>query len=144
VDEERARVVLVHARPLDAAELLEPPVAHPRVHRRERAQLVPDVLGGSRAEIVTEAATELVDDLDVVARLARRVVRLAHALHASLARGHRPLDLAQRRRRGQHDVGELGRARDEEVLDDEMVEPFEQALGALLVGFSLRRVLAYD
>ena len=100
VDEERARVVLVRARPLDAAELLEPRVAHPRVHRRERAQLVPDVLGRGRAEVVAEAATELVDDLDVVAGLGRRVVRLAHALHAALARGDGPLDLAQRRRRG--------------------------------------------
>ena len=45
VQELVARVLLVRARPLDAAELLEPRVAHARVHRRERAQLVPDLLG---------------------------------------------------------------------------------------------------
>ena len=110
--------------------------------RRERAQLVPDVLRARAAEVVAEPARELVDDLDVVARLARRVERLAHALHAALARGHRSLGLAERRRGGQHDVGELRRLRQEEVLHDEMVEPFEQADRALLVGFALRRVLA--
>ena len=46
VDEELAGVVLVAARPLDAAELREPRVAHARVHGRERAQLVPHVLRG--------------------------------------------------------------------------------------------------
>ena len=144
VDEERARVVLVRARPLDAAELLEPRVAHPCMHRRERAQLVPDVLGARRAELVAEAPSELVDDLDVVAGSPGGVVRLAHALHAALARGDGALDLAQRRRRREDDVGELRGAREEEVLDDEVVEPLEQPLGALLVRLSLRRVLADD
>ena len=93
---------------------------------------------------MAESACEVVDDLDVVAGIGGRVVRLAYALHAPLARGDRALDLAQRRRRGEDDVGELGGAREEEVLDDEVVEPLEQPLGALLVRLSLGGVLADD
>ena len=93
---------------------------------------------------MAEAARELVDDLDVVAGLARRVVRLSHALHAPLARGDGSLDLAERRRRREDDVRELRGRREEEVLDDEVVEPVEQPLGALLVRLALGRVLAHD
>ena len=93
---------------------------------------------------MAQAARELVDDLDVVAVAAGGVVGLAHALHAALTRGDGALDLAERRGRRQDDVGQLGRAREEEVLDDEVVEALEQPLRALLVGLSLRRVLADD
>ena len=79
------------------------------------------------AEVVAETARELVDDLDVVARLAGRVERLAHALHAPLARRDRAFRLGPAGAAGEHDVGELGGPRQEEVLDDEMVEAFEQA-----------------
>ena len=105
-------MLLVPARPLDAAELLEPRVAHAGVHRRERTQLVPDVLraSGCRGRRPSRRA-ELVDDLDVVARLARRVERLAHALHAPLARGDRAFRLGPAGAAGEDDVGELGRLR---------------------------------
>src|SRR5207249_2716956 len=45
VEEELARVVVVVARPLEPAVLLEPRVAHAGMHRREAAHLVPDHLG---------------------------------------------------------------------------------------------------
>ena len=48
-------MLLVRARPLDAAVRLEPVVAHPAVHRRERAQLVPDLLGRRVAPVVARA-----------------------------------------------------------------------------------------
>ena len=71
---------------------------------------VPNVLGACAAEVGAEALRELVDDLDVVARLARRVERLAHTLHSSLARRHGPLRLRPAGAAGQHDVGQLGGA----------------------------------
>src|SRR5689334_23058249 len=108
-------MVLVGARPLDAAELLEPVVAHPTVVGRDRAQLVPNVLCARATEVVAEPARELVDDLDVVAGLTGRVERLADALHAALARRHGALGLAECRRRGEDDVCELCRAREEEI-----------------------------
>ena len=144
VEEERSRILLVGARPLDAAERLEPRVAHARVHRRQRAALVPDVFRARRSEVVPQPPRQLVDDLDVVAGLAGRVVRLAHALDSALARCDCALYLAERRGRGQDDVGELRGAREKEILDDEVVEAGEQPLGALLVRLALRRVLADD
>src|SRR5204862_3779745 len=108
VQEELPWIVLVAARPLDAAELFEPGVAHARVHRREGAQLVPEILGARAAEIVSHSARELVDDRRILARLAGRVERRAGALHAPLARGHRPPGLAQRRGGGKDDAGARG------------------------------------
>ncbi len=85
------------------------------------------------AEVDAEPPRELVDDLDVVARLAGRVERLAHALHAALARGDGPLGLRPAGTARQHDVGELGGLRQEEVLHDEMVEP-PRAVSRALAG----------
>ena len=62
---------------------------------------------------------------DVVARLARRLERLADALDAPLAVRDRALRLAPARRGGQHDVGELRGLRQEDVLHDEVVELVE-------------------
>src|SRR3954447_4729290 len=93
---------------------------------------------------MAESAREVVDDLDVVAGFARRVVGLAHALDAALARRDGALGLAECRRRGEDDVGELGGRRDKEILDHEVIEALEQPLGALLVSLSLRGVLADD
>ena len=139
-----AGMLLVPARPLDAPKLVEPRVGHAGMHRRQRAQLVPDVFRARAAEVVAEATGELVDDLDVVARLAGRVERLADALHPPLAGRDRPLRLGPAGGAGEHDVGELRGPRQEEVLDDEMVEPGEEAHRALLVRLRLRGVLADD
>jgi hypothetical protein len=141
----RLEAVLVEARPLDPAQLVEAGVAHPGVHRREPADLVPHVLGGLiRLAVVpgvAELAGEVEDDLDVVAGLARRVERLAAQLHPAFGVGHRAVGLAPRRRAGQHDVGELGGLGEEEVLDDEVVEAFEGGQGVVAIGLGLSRVL---
>ena len=144
VQELLAWMLLVPARPVDPAELLEPRVAHPGVHRRQATQLVPHVLGRRTAEVDAETPAELVDDLDVVARLTGRIERLAHALDATLARRDGALPFAPRRRSRQDDVGHLRGLRPEDVLDDEVVEPLEQATSALLIRLRLRRVLADD
>ena len=129
VQELRPGMLLVQARPLQAAVLLEPGVAHPGVHRRERAELVPHVLGDRVGPVVPEPARELGEDPHVVARLAGRIECLAHALHATLAVRHRPLALAPRRGRGEDDVGHLGGLREHDVLDDEEVEARRGACG---------------
>ena len=123
---------------------LEPVVAHPAVHRRERAQLVPDLLGRRVAPVVPQPACELTEDPGVVARLARRLERLAHALDASLAVRDGPVRLAPRRRARKHDVGHLCRSRHHDVLDDEEVELGQQPPRPVHVGFGLGRVLSDD
>ncbi len=85
VEEELAGVLLVVARPLEAALGLESSVAHAGVHGRQRAHLVPDVLGGRVAPVVPMAPRQVDDDVEVVARLARRLERAADALDAPLA-----------------------------------------------------------
>ena len=113
-----------------------------RAAYREKRSSFQTLLARGLAEVVAEPLRERVDDLDVVARLARRVERLAHALDAPLARGDEcPFRLTPGRRCGEHDVGHLRGLRQEDVLHDEMVEPGEQLLRARLVGFGLRRVL---
>ena len=76
--------------------------------------------------VVAQPRRQLTDDLDVIARLAGRVERAADALHAPLAVRDRALRLAPARGRRQHDVRQLRRAREEDVLHDEVVEPLEQ------------------
>ncbi len=128
-----------HWMPPSASSLV---VAHAAVHRRERAQLVPGLLGGRLAPVGAHAVGDRADDPAVVARLAGRVERLAHALDAALGVGDGALALAPGRARGQHDVGQLGGLRQQDVLDDEEVEAREQLARVLDVGLGLRRVLA--
>ena len=144
VETRRAEALLVGARPLDAAELLELRVRHARVHRRQRAHLVPDVLAGRVVPIEAKALGQLREDPLVVHRLARRVERLAHALDAALGVRDGAVGLAPRGRARQDHVGELGRLRREDVLHDEEVEAAEQAADAVRVGVGLGRVLADD
>ena len=138
----RARIVLVFARPLNATERLEPFPAHAPVHRRQRAQLVPRLLRRRDAEVAAQPLRQLADDPDVVLRVARRVERLPAPLHPPLAVRHRAVRLDPARRRGQHHVGHQRRLGEEDVLHDEVLEPFEQLQRMKAVGFRLRRVLA--
>src|SRR5205085_2273080 len=86
--ERRARIVLARARPLDAALLLQAPVAHPSVHGAQRPQLIPSLLHRGLAPVAPEAPGQLGDDPVVVASLARRIDGLAHSLHPPLATSH--------------------------------------------------------
>ena len=114
----------------------------PRVHRRERAQLVPRLLGARLPPVEAHALGDRADDPAVVARLAGRVERLAHALHAALGVRDGALGLAPRRARGEHDVGQLGGLGEQDVLHDHEIEAREQLARVLDVGLGLRRVLA--
>ncbi len=142
VQEQGAGVLLVGTRPLDAAELLEPFPAHAGVHRAERTQLLPCAERGDVAPVGAHALRELGDDPDVVLGVARRLERLAHPLHAALGVRHRPFRFERAVRRREHHVGELGRPRHEQVLDDQGVEAPQQHLRVLLVGLAAGGVLA--
>jgi hypothetical protein len=96
------------------------------VHRRQRAQLVPQLLGRRVAEVAAEPARQLGDDRDVVARAGRRRDRAPHPLHAALAVGDRAVGLGEAGGGRQHDVGQLGGLRQEDVLHDQHLEAGEQ------------------
>ena len=142
MEEQLARVVLVVARPLEAAQLLEPAVAHPGVDRRQASDLVPDRLGVGLAPGAAHPVGQVEDDRQVVAGAGRRRDRRAHALDAPLGVGDGAVALGPGRGGRQDDVGELGGLGQEQVLDDEEVEALEQLDRALLVGLGLDRVLA--
>src|SRR5438552_19067910 len=110
-------MVLVVARPLQPAELVEALVGHPGVDRRKRAELVPRVLGGLPAPVGAHPPGDLLDDPEVIASLARRLERLADTLDPSLTVRDRALALRPGRGRREDDVGELPRRGQEDVLD---------------------------
>src|SRR5579872_6863261 len=62
----------VIAGPLDAAQFLQPPVAHAAVHRAQRAQLVPYGFGVWLAPVMAKTPRQIVDDLGIVAHALRR------------------------------------------------------------------------
>ena len=145
VQERRARVVLVGARPLDAAELLQARVAHAGVHRAQRAQLVPRLLGVGLAPVVAQPAGELADDPAVVAR-ARRAGRPPCALRCTRRSllVTVPSDSHHAAVGGKTTSAISAVFGQEDVLDDHEVQPLEQLERALGVGLGLRRVLAKD
>ena len=142
VEEQRARVRLVRARPLDAAQLLEAFVGHPRMHRRERSQFLPGIVRRDRSPIEAQPLRQLHDDPDVVLRVAGWIQRLAHPLHPPLAVRHGPLGLRPRGGRREHHVGELRRLRHEDVLHDQAVQVLEQRGGVRGIGLGVGGVLA--
>ena len=74
------------------------------------------------APVVAEPAGELEEDPQVVARLARRLERLAHPLDPTLGVRDRALGLGPRGGGREDDIGDLGGRGQEDVLDDEQVE----------------------
>ena len=117
----RARVVLVGTGPLDSAQRLQARVAHPAVHRREAAQLVPNRLNRLVGPVATEAPGQFGDDLDVIASAGRRLERLPHPLHPAFAVGDRALRLRPGGTCGQHHVGQLSGSGQVEVLDHQVL-----------------------
>src|SRR5690349_4854338 len=85
VQEQLTGVLLIVARPLQPALLLEPFVCHPLEDRRQLTQLVPDRLGGRVAPVVPEPLGDLADDPDIVPRVAGGREGRAQPLHAPLA-----------------------------------------------------------
>jgi hypothetical protein len=145
VKERLTGMLLVGTRPLESAHLLETRVAHAAGEMgSDGAELVPDLLRRRFAPVVTQPPGDLRDDPQLVARARRRIDRLAHALDAPFAVGDGPLALAPRRGGRQDDVRELRRAREEDLLHDEMVEAAQPVLDVVRVGVGLRGILADD
>src|ERR1700730_2268445 len=100
----------VIAGPLDAAELLQSAVAHPRVHRTELAHFVPDAFRIRFTPIVPETPGQIINDRDVVANSRGRGHGTADTLHAALTRSNRAFGLAPPGGGRQNDVGHRGSA----------------------------------
>src|SRR4029079_17859775 len=97
--------------------------------------------GGLRPPAATEPAGDLADDLDVIPSACGRLERPADALHPALAVGDGAFGFRPTRGRGQHHVRHLGGLGEEDVLDDQVLEPAEKADGSRLVGLAASRVL---
>ena len=107
------------------------------------AQLLEDLLGAGVSEVLALAETvgEVDEDPPVHPRIAGRVDGLVDLDDATLAgRGGAFVFLVQRP--GQHDVGVVGRLRQEEVDDGVELEPIERLRGELCVGRRHSRVEA--
>ncbi len=144
VQNQRARVLLVRAGPLQPTMLIKPGIAHPLVHLGKAAQLVPSVLAGQLRPVVPHPPGKVGDDLQVLPCLTGRVQSLAAALHPSLGVGDGAFGLAPVRSRGQHHIGQLCGRGQHDVLYDEDVEVAEHLAGVGDVGLGLGRVLPHD
>ena len=114
------------------------------VRRRDRAQLVPDLLSGLYRPDMPHTLRDQTDDLDVVLGVARWFQCLSHALNPPFAVGESAVALAPRRGGGEHHVGILRRLGEEDVLHDDMIEVFQPFADRRGVGIGLHRVLAND
>src|SRR3954454_11086328 len=117
-------------------------VLQARVVGHDRHELVEDLARVVVVHRQADAVAHLLDDLPVLARLARRVEHLAPELHAAVGVRVRAV-LLEVRGRGQDHVGELGRLGQEDVLDDEELEGRERLADLVDVRVRQERVLAH-
>src|SRR5689334_15966688 len=80
-----AGVIECRTRPLQPVQLLEALVAHATVPRGEALDFLPDFRGRWRSPILPKPFCQCGENIDVISCGARRVQRLAHPLHSSLA-----------------------------------------------------------
>ena len=139
---EFARMRLIVAGPLNAAEFLKTLVTHARMHRTQRTQLVPNRLRIRFAPIAAKPLRQFVDDFHVVAHVVGQRHGGAHALHAALAARHRAFGFTPPGGAGQDDMGEFRRLRIKEVLHHKEFEPAYEFHGAVTVRFGIDRVFA--
>jgi hypothetical protein len=89
------------------------------------------------------AVGDLLDDPQVLTRVAGQRQRLAAHLHLAVGVGDRAVLLRPAGRR-QHDVGVHGGLGEEQVLHHEMLEMRQRLAGVIEIGIGHRRVLALD
>src|SRR3954463_14082581 len=141
-EHDRAVAVLRVRVGVELAGRAEVVVLQPRVVRHHRHELVEHL---ARVPVVhgqPDAVRHLLDDLPVLARLARGIEHLAPELDAAVGVRVGAVLLEVRRRRQDH-VGELGRLRQEDVLYDEEVERRERLADLVDVRVRQERVLAH-
>src|SRR5215471_7103702 len=135
---------LVITGPLDSAQLLESFVTHAGVHGAQLAQFVPDAFSVGRTPIVPKPASQIEDDLDVVADTRRWRHSTADALHPALAGSHGAITLTPTRGGRKDHVSKLRRFGIEEVLDQKKLESAKKFERMMTVGFRVGGVLAED
>ncbi len=94
------------------------------------------------APVVAHAPGQLADDVLIVSSFTRRGDGGPDPLHSPFGRGDRAFTLGPADRCRQHDVGQLGSASQEDVLDHEQVEAQEKLACVFDVGLGIGRVLA--
>ena len=139
-DDRIARVAFVAARVGHRVLALEPLPGDAGDVRHRVPHLVEDLRHRLIVPVEAELTRHLLDDPEVLARVARRVDRLAAELDEPVGVGEGARLLRERARR-QDDVGEVGRLGEEDVLHDEMLERRERsrawfASGSDIAGFS--------
>ena len=145
VQDGRAGMPRVRARPLKAPPghlvAVEAHMAHAAVRRRDRGYLVHDLRSGQTRLPVAHAVHDLREHVGVQPRPRRPLHGLAHALHAALGVRERAL-LLRVAAAGQHEVGQLRRLGEEQVLHHEEVERRERPQHVPRVRVGAHRVLA--
>ncbi len=90
-----------------------------------------------------DAASQLVENPEVFFRLAGRFNRLTSELHHAIGIGD-GADLLRPRGGGQHDVGEVRRFGEEDILHDQVIEGGERFAGVIDVRIGHRGVFSHD
>ena len=98
---------------------------------------------GSSRHVQAHAPGDLLDDPQVLPRVAGRIERLAAELHQPVGVGEGAGLLRERARR-QDDVGEVAGLGEEDVLHDQVLEHRQRFARVVGVGVGHRRVLAHD
>ena len=125
-----SRVRFVGAGPLDAAELFESPVGHPAKHgRRDRADIRPTPLRRSACPSRAQAAWRSAAMIHNSSRAspggssAFRTRCTRRSLFVTVPSASHQLEAA-----AEHDIGQLRRRRQEDLLHDEMSNPSSSAI----------------
>ena len=125
-----------------------PPLQHlrsdtPRQRRRHRGDLPHHVVGPAKSVSEAEPVAQVDQDVEVAARLARRLERglgeLDVPVGVDVGAG-----LLGEGRAGQHHVGPAGGLGEEEILHREELQPADPVLGVGDVRVGEHRVLAHD
>src|SRR5258707_8903640 len=134
----------VIAGPLDSPQLFQAAVAHASVHGTELAYLVPDTFRVWCTPIMAEAASQIVNDLQIVANPRRRRHGAAYPLHAALAGSDRSFTFEGTGSGRQNHIGQFGGLGIEEVLDYEEFKSTPQLERADAVRFKVRGIFTQN
>ena len=129
----------VRARAFD----LQPFPGDPGHARRRVADLFEHLRRPGIVPVETDAARDLLDDPEILTRVARRIERLTAELHAPVRVGEGP-GLLRERRCGQNHIRVARRLGEEDVLHHQMIELRQRLARVLDVRVRHRGVLAHD
>ncbi len=114
------------------------------LQRRHHLRHLGEHVGGAIvAPVEPHALADLLDDPEILPRIARRLDHLARELHPAIGVGEGAILLGKRRSR-QDDVGVERGFGDEQVLNDQMIEHGQRLARMLQIGIRHRGIFALD